>query len=66
VGDVAKWGVFLACDTDRVIEKHVLPVDEEGHALHVPSRNCQCKPRQDVEEPRLWIHNDPEKGGYDA
>lgn len=34
---------------------HTIPVNDLRE--HIESRFCWCKPRQDEEEPALWIHN---------
>ena len=32
--------------------------EPNGNREHQLSQNCWCEPRQDDEEPTLWIHND--------
>ena len=34
---------------------HTIPVDDLRE--HMESRECWCKPRQDEDEPHVWIHN---------
>lgn len=36
-------------------EHHVMPINDLRE--HVDSRDCWCKPRQDEDEPALWVHN---------
>lgn len=35
-------------------EQHVVPADDREHEL---ASTCWCEPRQDQQEPRIWIHN---------
>jgi hypothetical protein len=34
---------------------HVIPLDDLR--LHNSAATCWCKPRQDDEEPSVWVHN---------
>lgn len=36
-------------------EIHTMPVNDLRE--HVESADCWCRPKQDEEEPQLWIHN---------
>ena len=40
---------------DSQLNIHVQPVDD--YREHDTSPNCWCKPVQDEEEPRLYVHN---------
>jgi hypothetical protein len=49
---------------------HVAPCKGEGDDRmvggHVLRADCFCKPKFDEEHPNLLIHNDPERGGFNA
>lgn len=62
---MSAWGVFENHDTH---ERHVMPADDKGFVLgeHVARRDCWCKPKQDEEAASVLIHNDPERGGFNA
>lgn len=59
------WAIWRADDS-----LHVAPCHSEGddrivggHVLH---QDCFCKPKFDDEHTDLLIHNDPERGGFNA
>lgn len=62
---MSMWGVFENTQTQ---ERHVMPSGADGEILngHVAARDCWCKPKQDEEAASLLIHNDPERGGFNA
>lgn len=57
------WGVV-----HKDNEQHVLPCEKDGEIQnnHTPSADCWCKPRQDAEVRSMYIHNDPERGGFNS
>lgn len=58
------WGVWRSYTSD---ELHVVPCDEDGNVIaHVCTTECWCKPVPDGEVPDMFVHNDPERGGYNA
>jgi hypothetical protein len=59
---MSKWGVFRI-DDDSV---HVAPCDTDGSVLppHALTDDCECIPRQDIEEPRLKVHRDPKRSEH--
>jgi hypothetical protein len=69
---VSKWGVFQWDEFTR----HVAPCDDDGGPTHphIIDTSCFCKPQVwfrdatqgDGEKPWLWVHNDRERGGYNA
>ena len=47
------WQVVSGLDWPGT--QHVLPVNDLRD--HNADQRCHCHPRQDTEEPRVWIHN---------
>jgi hypothetical protein len=64
---VSKW-VIEENDGSTPSQFHVLPVDEWGVVVppHVRHDECKCAPSRDPEQPRIVIHHDPERGGFNA
>ena len=66
---MVKWGVVYSLDGD-ITTVHVVPVDDEGFVIEhrcAPepyATVCFCKPVRNAEG--FWIHNDPQRGGYDS
>jgi hypothetical protein len=60
---MSKWGHFYDTPDGSM---HVAPCDKQGNLLepHILSETCQCKP--DWIDNKYWVHNDPEKGGFNA
>lgn len=58
------WGV---AQNDKH-EQHVVPCDKDGTLLnnHTASAECWCKPRRDKDVNNMFIHNDPERGGFNS
>lgn len=58
------WGVF----ENHEHEQHVMPSTKDGTVLnnHVAARDCWCKPVPDRDVPTVIVHNDPERGGFNA
>lgn len=61
---MSQWGVFYEEDGTR----HVAPVLPDGrltvkHSLH---EYCPCGPKLESENPRIIVHQDPEKGGHNS
>jgi hypothetical protein len=61
---VSAWGIFHTDSDDR----HVLPVDPHGFVLnwHCADLACWCQPHRDAIDTTIVIHNDRERGGFDA
>lgn len=38
---------------------HIIPINDLRE--HKESKDCWCKPKQDIEEPSLYIHNSLDK-----
>jgi hypothetical protein len=63
---VSQWGVF---HDDRDDSKHVAPVLSDGRLAlnHQLTQFCRCGPVLDTEVRfDIWIHQDPEHGGYNS
>lgn len=63
---MSQWGVFR---DDRDGALHVAPVLEDGRLglRHQLTQFCPCSPRLDDDKAvELWVHQDPECGGYDS
>jgi hypothetical protein len=62
---MSQWGVLK--DEDGAL--HVAPVDPDRrlglkHSLH---EFCPCSPRgEEYNGVQIWIHQDPEAGGYNS
>lgn len=58
------WGVWPTDDG----EQHIVPCDERNNVLggHRQSIACFCNPVPDPQEPLVIVHNDRERGGYNA
>jgi hypothetical protein len=43
-------------------------VDNEERILagHICDPSCPCMPRRDDQDCDLWVHNEPEAGGYNS
>jgi hypothetical protein len=63
---VSQWGVVR--DDERGI--HVAPVLSDGclDVRHQLTEFCACGPREEfiTETVSIWIHRDPERGGYNG
>lgn len=59
---MSKWAVYEN-HTDQ--SRHAVPVDDEGELLggHVPTTHCECGPKL---KEGLWLHFDPERGGFNS
>lgn len=64
---MSEWCVFVV-PRDEGREIHVAPCDAKGMILapHIGTPSCLCRPRQDAECVDVWLHNDAERGGYNA
>jgi hypothetical protein len=66
---VSLWGQWTERGDDgSIVAVHVVPCDNDRRVLnkHEQSETCWCKPRRDDNEPRVIVHNDPQRGGFDA
>lgn len=61
------WGRFHPSGID---EEHIAPCSDDGKRMignHTfEGVDCWCKPRRDDEFSHLIIHNDKERGGFNA
>lgn len=61
---MSKWGIFHVED-----EIHVAPCDDDGELIgdHELEPKCKCKPvKTRYRHKTLYIHEDPERGGYNS
>lgn len=58
------WGVV----SNDKHEQHVLPCEKDGEIQnnHTPQSDCWCKPKPDTDVRSMYIHNDPERGGFNS
>lgn len=61
---MSNWGIWPTDDG----EQHIVPCDERSNVIggHIRSAACHCDPVPDADEPLVIIHNDPERGGFNA
>ena len=66
---MSQWGVFRE-DTGEI---HIAPVLDDGRLAlkHALNEFCSCGPKREqlIEDDLvmwLWVHQDPEKGGFNS